>query len=58
MRAVVADVGPQPSGIGLAFGKYRYRGVVTVQAPGPEHMARDEAMQRCQGRRAGTDLVG
>ena len=48
-RPVVADIAPEPCGLGPALGEQRYRGVVAVQAFGREHMRRDQGVEReCQ----------
>src|SRR5690606_21032672 len=57
-RAVVADIGPQPSGIGLPLGENRHRGVVAMETLGGEHMRFDEEIERPERGGAGADLVG
>src|SRR5215469_10566878 len=53
-RTVVAHVGPEPAGPGLALGQDWYRGVIRVDALGCEVVAPDRIYQRHQGCRAGT----
>lgn len=48
-RAVVAHIGPEPAGPGLALGQHRHRGVVAVDALGREDVAPDRIYQRHQG---------
>src|SRR3546814_8017780 len=55
---VVADIDPQPAGVGLAPGKHRHRGVVAMQPRGGQHMCLEAAEQRHQRRGGGTHLVG
>ena len=57
-RPVVAHVGPQPPGAGLALGEHRHGRVVGVDALGGEHVGADRLDQRHQGRRRGADPVG
>ena len=57
-RPVVADIGPQPPGDGLAFGQHRHGRVVAVQALGGQHMAADQLDQRRQAGGAGADPIG
>jgi hypothetical protein len=47
-RAVVAHIGPEPAGPGLALGQDRHRGVVSVDAFGRKDMASDRVDQRHQ----------
>ena len=56
--AVVADVDPEPAGVGLALGQHRHRGVVAVQPLGGEHVRGDPVVQRRERGGAGADLVG
>src|SRR6201996_280694 len=53
-RTVVAHVGPEPAGPGLALGQDRHRGVIRVDALGCEDVAPDRIDQRHQGCRGGT----
>jgi hypothetical protein len=53
-RAVVAHIGPEPAGPGLALGQDRHRGVVGVDAFGRKDMASDRLDQWHQGSRGGT----
>ena len=48
-RAVVAHIGPEPAGSGLALGQDRHCGVVRVDAFGRKDMAPDRVNQRHQG---------
>jgi hypothetical protein len=57
-RPVVPDVGPDPAGRRLALGQDRHGRVVGVQPLGRQHMRLDQAVERCESRRAGPDLVG
>ena len=57
-RPVVADIGPEPAGDGLALGQHRHRRVVAVQPLGGEHMRLDQLVQRRQRGGAGADLIG
>ena len=57
-RAVVADIGPQSAGDGLALGQDRHRGVIAMQALGRQHMGFDQAIERLQHAGAGPDLIG
>ena len=68
-RAVVADIGPDVAGDGLALGQDRDRGVVAertfivrdkrslMQALGRQDMRFDEGVQRRKRTRAGADLI-
>ena len=56
--AVVADVDPEPAGVGLALRQHRHRGVVAVQPLGGEHVRGDPVVQRRERGGAGADLVG
>lgn len=53
-RTVVAHVGPEPAGSGLALGQNRHGGVIRVDALGCEDAAPDRVHQRHQGCRGGT----
>lgn len=55
---VVADIGPEPAGVGLAPGEHRHRGVVAVQSSSGEHVRGDPVVQRRERRGVGADLVG
>ena len=55
---VVAHIGPEPAGDGLAPGQHRHGGVVAMQALGGEDMGVDQRHQRRQGGGAGADPVG
>lgn len=44
-RGIVADVNPQPAGIGLALGENRHRRIVAVQSLGGENMRLDPPVQ-------------
>lgn len=57
-RPVVADIGPEPAGGGLAFRQHRHRRVVPVQTLGAEHVLADQLMQRCQDSRRGANEIG
>ena len=57
-RLIVADVDPEPTGVGLAFGQHRNGGVVAVQALGRHDMGLDEAPKRIERRRDRADGVG
>ena len=52
-RPVVADIGPEPAGDGLALGQHRHGRVVAVQPLGGEDMAADQLVERRQNSRAG-----
>lgn len=56
-RPVVADIGPEPAGGGLALRQHRHRRVVAVQALGREPMAADQLVQQRQDGSAGADQV-
>jgi hypothetical protein len=55
---VVTDIGPDPTGDGLAPGQHGDGGVVAVQARGGEDMGVDQGHQRRQVGGAGADPVG
>ena len=57
-RPVVAHIGPQPAGAGLALGQHRHGGVVGMDALGCEDMRPDRLDQRHQGRRRSADPIG
>lgn len=57
-RPVIPDIGPDASGVGLAFGEDRHGGVIAMQTLGGQYMRLDQPMQRLQRRGAGADLVG
>ena len=50
-RPVVADVDPEPAGVGLAFRQHRNGRVVAVQALGRHDMGLDQAPKRIERRR-------
>jgi hypothetical protein len=56
-RAVIADIGPDTSGIRFALGQDRHRSVITVEPLSRQDVGFDEGMERSKRRRAGTDLV-
>src|ERR1700759_4638028 len=56
-RTVVAHVGPEPAGPGLALGQDRHRGVIRMDALSCEDVAPDHIDQRHQGCRGGTHPV-
>ena len=49
--AVVADIDPEPAGVGLALGQHRHRGVVAVQPLGRQHMGGDQRRAAARARR-------
>ena len=55
---VVADIGPEPAGVGLALGQHRHGRVVAVHARAGEDMRRDQIVERPQRSGAAADLVG
>jgi site-specific DNA recombinase len=55
---VIADIGPDPAGDGLASGQHGDGGVVAVQPRGGEDMGVDQGHQRRQVGGAGADPVG
>ena len=57
-RAVIADVSPEPRLLCCSPGQKRHGGVVTMQPLGGQNMGTDQVMDRLQGRRAGSDLIG
>ena len=57
-RLIVADVDPEPAGVGLAFGQHRHGRVVAVQALGRHDMGLDQAPKRIERRRDRADGVG
>jgi hypothetical protein len=57
-RAVLANVDPEPAGVGPSAGKDRHRRVVAMQALGRQDMRGDPVVQRVERRRAGADLAG
>ena len=54
---VVADVDPEPSGIGLALRQHRGRGVVAMQPLGGEHVGLDPRVRRRQRGGGRADLM-
>ena len=57
-RLIVADVDPEPAGVGLAFGQHRHGRVVAVQALGGHDMGLDQAPKRIERRRDRANGVG
>ena len=57
-RLVVADVNPEPAGVGLALRQHRHGRVVAVQALGRHDMGLDQAPKRIKRRRDRADGVG
>ena len=57
-RPVVAHIGPQPAGAGLALGQHRHGGVVGMDALGREDMCADHVDQRHQRCCRRADPVG
>ena len=55
---VVADIGPDPAGDGLALGQHGHGGVVAVQPLGGPHMSVDQGIERGEVGGAGADPVG
>src|SRR5271168_454923 len=58
--SLIADVGPQPAGLGLAGARRedRHRGVVDVQRVTGEDIGGEAVDQRLQRRRCGSDPTG
>ncbi len=54
---IVAHVGPEPAGDGLALGQHRHGGVITVDPRSGQHVGTDQRHQRRQRGRAGADPV-
>ena len=57
-RLIVADVNPEPAGVGLAFGQHRHGRVVAVQALGRHDVGLDQAPERIERRRDRAHRVG
>jgi hypothetical protein len=57
-RLIVADVNPEPAGVGLAFGQHWHGRVVAVQALGRHDMGLDQAPERIEHRRDRAHGVG
>jgi hypothetical protein len=55
--AVVTDIGPQPSDVGLPLGENGHRGVVPLEPLGGENMRFDEEIERPERSGTGADLV-
>ena len=56
-RPIVANVGPQPAGDGLALRQNRHRSII-ADALSIQHVAADQLDQRRQRRGRGADPVG
>ena len=56
--AVVANIGPQPAGGGLALREDRHRRIVAVQPAGGQHVMTDQGVKGSQSGCRGPDLVG
>ena len=54
---LIANVGPQPAGLGLAgaWREHRHRGIVDMQSVAGQHVGRQGVDQRLQRRRCGSD---
>ena len=57
-RPVVAHIGPEPAGDGLAFGQHGDGGAVAAQPLGGEHVLRDQSVERRWRCRGGADTIG
>src|SRR6516164_6182331 len=59
-RSVVAHIGPQTPGLGLALARcqYRYRCFIAVQFPAAHYIAAQRFYQRRQRTTRGTDPIG
>jgi hypothetical protein len=57
-RAVVANIGPNPSGPGFDLGQHWHGSIVAMNALGHEHVRLDQFIERHQRRRAGADMIG
>ena len=56
--AVVADVGPEPGLPRCAPSQKRHGGIIATQPFGGQNMGADQIMNRLEGGRASTDLIG
>jgi hypothetical protein len=56
-RAIVADIGPQTAGDGLALGQHRHGRVVAVQPFGGEYVLVDQLMEWGKSGGPGTDMI-
>jgi len=57
-RAIVSNIGPQPTRHRLSFGQHRHRGIVAVDTPAGQDMSADEIVERSQNYGAAANLVG
>jgi hypothetical protein len=57
-RIIVADVGPEPAGVGLAFRQHRHGRVVAMQSLGRHDMGLDQAPEGIERRADGAYRVG